>query len=77
MNMTRRQFALAASSFMAGCRALEPEAGTADAAVARWRADFPALRPSMDGGRLAYLDSAATSHRPYAVIHAMSDERMR
>lgn len=74
--MTRRRFAGAASSFIAGfagCRALDPEGRTADPTVARWRADFPALQQSVDGGRLAYLDSAATSQRPYAVIRAMSD----
>lgn len=65
MNVTRRQFALAAS-LMAGC-------GRPDIGVARWRADFPALHQPLEGGRLAYLDNAATTHRPYAVIRAMSD----
>lgn len=76
MNVTRRQFAAAASSLLAGCRATGPDApgGTPDdPSVERWRADFPALQQTVDGGRLAYLDSAATTHRPYAVIRALSE----
>ena len=36
------------------------------------RADFPILARELDGGRLVYLDSAATSQKPAAVIEAMS-----
>jgi cysteine desulfurase / selenocysteine lyase len=38
---------------------------------ASWRLDFPALAQSVHGKRLAYLDSAATSLVPRAVIDAM------
>lgn len=34
------------------------------------RADFPALHQSVNGHPLVYLDSAATSHKPNAVIEA-------
>lgn len=36
------------------------------------RADFPILGREIDGHRLVYLDSAATSQKPRAVIDAMS-----
>ncbi len=36
------------------------------------RADFPILARELDGGRLVYLDSAATSQKPAAVIEAMN-----
>jgi cysteine desulfurase/selenocysteine lyase len=44
--------------------------GRAD--VESWRAQFPALRQSVNGQPLAYLDSAATTLRPRAVIDAMA-----
>jgi cysteine desulfurase / selenocysteine lyase len=37
-----------------------------------WRLHFPALRQSINGQPLAYLDTAATSLRPSAVIDAIS-----
>jgi cysteine desulfurase/selenocysteine lyase len=46
-------------------------AGTAG--VARWRADFPALDQTVNGEPLAYLDSAATTQRPAAVLAALQD----
>ena len=36
-----------------------------------WRASFPALSQQVDGSPLAYLDSAATTLRPQAVIDAL------
>lgn len=40
--------------------------------VRRCREDFPALHQTVAGGHpLVYLDSAATSHKPYPVIEAM------
>ena len=39
--------------------------------VARWRADFPALDQTVNGQPLAYLDSAATTQRPAAVLAAL------
>jgi cysteine desulfurase / selenocysteine lyase len=39
--------------------------------VARFKADFPILRQQMNGKRLVYLDSAATSQKPQAVLDVM------
>jgi cysteine desulfurase / selenocysteine lyase len=39
--------------------------------VERVRADFPILRREVRGGRLAYLDNAATTQKPQAVIDAI------
>ncbi|MGK2941833.1 MAG: aminotransferase class V-fold PLP-dependent enzyme, partial [Immundisolibacter sp.] len=36
--------------------------------AARWRADFPLLQRSVRGMPLAYLDNAATTQKPQAVI---------
>jgi cysteine desulfurase/selenocysteine lyase len=44
-------------------------AGTLD--VARIKADFPILKRQVHGKRLVYLDSAATSQKPLAVLDAM------
>jgi cysteine desulfurase/selenocysteine lyase len=38
-----------------------------------WRADFPALDQHVNGYPLAYLDSAATTQRPTAVVDALLD----
>jgi cysteine desulfurase/selenocysteine lyase len=38
--------------------------------VARWRADFPILRKRVHDRPLAYLDNAATTQKPHAVIDA-------
>jgi cysteine desulfurase/selenocysteine lyase len=43
--------------------------GTID--VARIKADFPILKRQVHGKRLVYLDSAATSQKPVAVLDAM------
>lgn len=40
---------------------------------ARLRADFPALRRSVNGRPLNYLDSAATSHKPQSVLDVERD----
>jgi cysteine desulfurase / selenocysteine lyase len=50
---------------------LAPARETLD--VARLRADFPILGRKFDGVPLVYLDSAATSQKPEAVIRAMDD----
>jgi len=39
--------------------------------AARLRQDFPLLHPAPDGRRLVYLDSAATSQKPRAVLDAI------
>lgn len=41
--------------------------------VAQIQADFPMLARQINGKRLIYLDSAATSQKPAAVIEAMDD----
>ena len=43
--------------------------GTLD--VARIKGDFPILERQVHGKRLVYLDSAATSQKPLAVLDAM------
>jgi len=40
---------------------------------ARWCTDFPALDQSVNGHPLAYLDNAATTQRPAAVLTALQD----
>jgi cysteine desulfurase/selenocysteine lyase len=52
-------------------RLLEPE--SASARVARWRGDFPILGERVHGKPLVYLDNAATTQKPQAVITAVSD----
>jgi cysteine desulfurase/selenocysteine lyase len=44
--------------------------------VARIKADFPILKRQVNGKRLVYLDSAASSQKPTAVLEAM-DEHYR
>ncbi len=41
--------------------------------VTRWRADFPVLDQTVHGQALTYLDSAATTQRPAAVLAALLD----
>lgn len=41
--------------------------------LARWRSDFPALNQTISGKALTYLDSAATTQRPAAVLAALQD----
>ncbi len=41
--------------------------------VKRWRADFPLLDQNINGHPLAYLDNAATTQRPTAVLEALLD----
>src|SRR5262245_61251620 len=43
----------------------------AAASVTSWRAAFPALSQNVNGHPLTYLDSAATTLRPQAVIDAL------
>ena len=46
---------------------------TETASAAEIRGDFPALHQKINGFPLVYLDSAATTHRPRAVIDATSN----
>ncbi|HPI33314.1 MAG TPA: cysteine desulfurase, partial [candidate division Zixibacteria bacterium] len=41
--------------------------------IERLRADFPILHTTVRGRRLVYLDNAATTQKPNAVIEAESD----
>jgi cysteine desulfurase/selenocysteine lyase len=74
--MTRRQLGqLVLGAWLSG--SVRPEAAFALSGavepdeVIRWRADFPALDQSVNGQPLAYLDSAATTQRPAAVLAAL------
>ena len=51
-----------------------PSAAATDAVfdIERVRGDFPILRQSIRGKRLAYLDNAATTQKPRAVIDALT-----
>src|SRR5207253_2626197 len=48
-----------------------PHAGDETFSLARIRADFPILRETVRGKRLAYLDNAATTQKPEAVLQAL------
>ena len=52
-------------------RRCAPERRTADFDVARIREDFPILKQMVHGRPLVYLDNAATSQKPQAVIDAL------
>ena len=51
---------------------IAPSGGGAltDVEVQRLREDFPILRAEVNGHPLMYLDSGATSQRPFAVLDA-------
>ncbi|WP_348765547.1 cysteine desulfurase [uncultured Salinisphaera sp.] len=54
--------------------AIANAAGHSTFDAARFRADFPILSEALDGGmRLSYLDNAATTQKPMAVIKASDD----
>ena len=65
--MQRRHF-IGALAVASGVRARAGQAGTE---VDSWRAHFPALRQTIQGHPLVYLDTAATSLRPTAVSNAI------
>ena len=48
-------------------------AATSAISAKQWRDDFPVLKQQVNGQPLAYLDSAATTQRPTAVIQALVD----
>ncbi|MEY2458915.1 MAG: cysteine desulfurase / selenocysteine lyase, partial [Acidimicrobiaceae bacterium] len=41
--------------------------------VARIKKDFPLLQQQIDGHRIVYLDSGASSEKPQAVLDAMDE----
>ena len=49
------------------------KASAGPAEVTPWRWDFPALDQTVNGQALAYLDSAATTQRPAAVLAALQE----
>src|SRR5262245_11702985 len=66
---TRRQFLWTCAAAGVGPgRATRPQTK-----ASMWPSDFPALAREIDGRRLVYLDSAATTLRPQAVIDALVD----
>jgi cysteine desulfurase/selenocysteine lyase len=58
-------------------RALTSDGGRQAFDATAIRADFPILERNFDGRRLAYLDSAATSLKPRAVIEAVNEYNSR
>jgi cysteine desulfurase / selenocysteine lyase len=72
--ISRRQ--LGQGALLAWLNALIPADGASTAPReknVRWRSDFPALAQSVNAHPLTYLDSAATTQRPAAVLEAMLD----
>src|SRR5262245_36318184 len=66
---TRRQFLWTCAAAGVGPgRATRPQTK-----ASMWPSDFPALAREIDGRRLVYLDSAATTLRPQSVIDALVD----
>ena len=72
MNLSRRQMlsTLACATIAPGID-VAPQVAPATG-VAAWRAQFPALAQKINGHPLAYLDNAATTARPRAVIDALA-----
>src|SRR5688500_802635 len=74
--MQRREFLSAAAvAAVGGAMSNASDGGSAapiNPGVEAWRREFPALTQRVNGHPLAYLDSAATTLRPNAVIDAMS-----
>ena len=74
MMLDRRQFvaACAAATTVGGpVGRRQPPPAPSGSAVVRWRDEFPALAQRVNGRPLVYLDSAATTLRPRAVIDAV------
>jgi cysteine desulfurase / selenocysteine lyase len=76
MSTTRREFLAhtPAAAFLArpfGTKGPAQEKAAEPARASAWRSDFPALAQSINGKPLTYLDSAATTQRPRAVITAI------
>lgn len=70
--MQRREF-LGVAAAAAATGGLMQQSRPAAANVDEWRRHFPALAQTVNGFPLAYLDSAATTLRPEAVIDAIAD----
>jgi len=76
--VSRRQFGKSAMVAWLGTLAgettvaAESVRGNDSSDPAQWRGDFPVLTQSVNGYPLAYLDSAATTHRPRQVLASMN-----
>jgi cysteine desulfurase/selenocysteine lyase len=78
--MERREFVGVLGAAVAGSTMIPASAGArfgptvgVRAPVDEWRRHFPALRQTVNGRPLTYLDTAATSLRPNQVIDAVAD----
>jgi SufS family cysteine desulfurase len=74
--MTRRDLARAAAVLVAGAGVSSTPATSPAKSMARakdWRVRFTALAQHVNGHRLVYLDNAATTQRPEAVLQAQLD----
>lgn len=73
--MTRRDLArvTAAALVAAGSASHASLPATSKTLTRRGRKDFPALAQRVNGNKLIYLDSAATTQRPEAVLDALMD----
>ena len=73
MDANRREFFAAAGvAALAGTRAARGHQVPDSGVITAWRREFPALDQRVNGRPLAYLDSAATTLRPRAVIDAVA-----
>lgn len=78
MDQDRREFvrlagAAAVGTWAAADGLARPRLPSAETPPDAWRRHFPALEQRIGGSRLCYLDSAATTLRPVAVIDAVAD----
>lgn len=72
--MTRRDLARAAAAIAVGTDVASTSQASSFDSTARekdWRTHFPALTQRVNGHQLVYLDNAATTQRPEAVIQAL------
>ena len=72
MTLDRRSFLATCAAGTAYASAVRPS-GAASAGQAPWRSAFPALKQQVNGHPVTYLDSAATTLRPQAVIDALTE----
>jgi len=71
MGNTRRHFLRTISGVAGSVLITEPRTGLGAASSGGVRAQFPLLGDSMNGDPLVYLDSAATTQRPRAVLDTL------
>ncbi|HKE44420.1 MAG TPA: SufS family cysteine desulfurase [Steroidobacteraceae bacterium] len=73
--MTRRELGRAAAGALLASASWSSQAvgPKSHGAATNWRSQFPVLSQRVNGHPLVYLDSAATTQRPQAVIDALAD----